>query len=96
MTRYDADATIELLKHILTDAPALDGAACDGRHELFDAAHRGEDRDQILYRHRAAQAICVTCPALDACTGNYLEVRSARRPPGVLDGRRPQLPRMWR
>lgn len=32
----DPDATVRLLTAILTDQPRLVGAACIGRHELFD------------------------------------------------------------
>ncbi|MGH3888769.1 MAG: hypothetical protein ACRDSZ_19790 [Pseudonocardiaceae bacterium] len=32
----DRDGTIKLLAVILADLPKLDGAACRGRHELFD------------------------------------------------------------
>lgn len=65
-TDYD-DGSLSLLKLILTDLPALPGAACVGRPELFDPAHRAELPADVAYRHRAAARLCHACPVLDAC-----------------------------
>lgn len=47
----------------------LVGAACVGRHELFDDDLDGarEDTSARATRHTAAAAICTTCPVLGAC-----------------------------
>lgn len=45
----------------------LRGAACVGRHELFDAELDREPAQARSRRHRAAQAICARCPVIGAC-----------------------------
>ncbi|NKS20857.1 hypothetical protein GS467_06485 [Rhodococcus hoagii] len=45
----------------------LRGAACVGRHELFDAELDREPAQARSRRHRAAQAICARCPVITAC-----------------------------
>ncbi|UYP19769.1 WhiB family transcriptional regulator [Rhodococcus sp. Z13] len=47
----------------------LAGAACVGRHELFDAELDGvhETPAERTARHAAAVAICTSCPVLTAC-----------------------------
>ena len=64
----DLGAPIEnLLVAILTEIPALPGAACIGRSALFESAATGEPPDRVKTRHLAAQDICSHCPALDRC-----------------------------
>ncbi|WJJ11505.1 WhiB family transcriptional regulator [Prescottella equi] len=45
----------------------LRGAACVGRHELFDAELDYELAEARSKRHRAAQAICARCPVIASC-----------------------------
>lgn len=47
----------------------LVGAACVGRHRLFDDDLDGarEDATARTARHTAAAAICASCPVLEAC-----------------------------
>lgn len=59
--------------------PRLEGAACAGRHALFDPPERNEDRDQLAHRHAAAARICATCPVLNACTEVAADLPKARR-----------------
>src|SRR5690606_7800734 len=62
------------------------GAACVGRHELFDV----EDRDDE--RVDAAVAICQTkCPALADCRAWVDSLKPSQRPLGVVAGRFVQL-----
>jgi hypothetical protein len=65
----DADATLALLKQILAGTVRLPGAACVGRHRLFDSVvgngHRY--RDQEHTRIARAAACCATCPARAQC-----------------------------
>lgn len=60
----------------LRAVPALPGARCRGRSELFDGAD-GLDGD----RTRVAAALCQVCPALTAC-GAW----AARQPENSLEG----------
>ncbi|MBB1030503.1 hypothetical protein G6027_06325 [Dietzia sp. SLG310A2-38A2] len=46
----------------------LDGAACKGRHELFDPCSRDEHRDDFNYRSAAARRVCGTCPVRARCS----------------------------
>lgn len=45
----------------------LRGAACVGRHELFDAELDHEPASARSGRHGAAQAICARCPVIASC-----------------------------
>lgn len=45
----------------------LRGAACVGRHELFDAELYREPANARAERHKTAQAICARCPVIAAC-----------------------------
>jgi WhiB family redox-sensing transcriptional regulator len=66
----DADAALDLLKEILAGVPRLPGAACIGRHELFDpvpgnGGHQHQRQEQI--RRAEAARLCATCPAIRHC-----------------------------
>lgn len=65
--------------------PRLIGAACVGHAALFDAEHDDETRPRRNARHRAAVAICQTCPVLAPChvVANELGTQAA----GVWAGR---------
>lgn len=61
--RREVSGEMALLEAILTDRPNLEGAACIGRYELFDAT----DADSEAYRHAAAEAMCWRCPVRSKC-----------------------------
>ncbi|MGH3685131.1 MAG: hypothetical protein ACRDSM_08770 [Pseudonocardiaceae bacterium] len=65
----DRDGTIKLLAVILADLPKLDGAACRGRHELFDPIRGNGHRYQHEEHIRLAKAarICSSCPMVQRC-----------------------------
>lgn len=75
-----------------SDVPDLDGAACKGRHELFDATvyqgpHKaGEVRIDIGYAREKAMQICATCPAIKSCSEWVDSIPAYRRPAGVVAG----------
>ncbi|MCQ4120443.1 WhiB family transcriptional regulator [Rhodococcus tibetensis] len=57
--------TIEVLVGLID--PRLRGAACVGRHELFDDRHENEQESDRAARHAAAARICARCPVRTAC-----------------------------
>jgi hypothetical protein len=66
----DREASIKLLSTILADTVRLTGAACIGRHELFDrtpgnGGHQHQRQEQI--RRAEAARLCATCPAIRHC-----------------------------
>lgn len=65
----DSDSALALLKAILADTVRLPGAACVGRHELFDQTPGNGRRYQCQERTRLAEAarVCATCPAIRHC-----------------------------
>ncbi|MCB9408093.1 MAG: hypothetical protein H6521_01615 [Mycolicibacterium sp.] len=69
--------------------PALPGARCRHRHELFDPRDEAEPRDEASYRHAAAQALCLQCPALQPCGMWFDGLPDRERPGGVVAGRIP-------
>lgn len=73
------------LQRLLNDVPTLDGAACKGRPEVFDAQPpKAPDRD---YLHLRARRICLRqCPALAQCRAWLDSLPSTRRPEGVVAG----------
>lgn len=76
----DPDAALDLLKEILAGVPRLTGAACVGRHELFDPVpdkgHRYRLREQI--RRAEAARLCAGCPAIRHCTSVTINHRIER------------------
>jgi len=71
-------------------APTLPGARCRGRWELFDATiheSRGALPDEVTYARQAALQLCVTCPALAACTTWVESLPPRQRPHGAIAGR---------
>ncbi|ORA66029.1 hypothetical protein BST23_11925 [Mycolicibacterium elephantis] len=76
MTTSLADLLAELAA-----SPNLTGAACRGRHDLFDPVDRDDPRVAEAVR------ICQTqCPALEACHAWLASTPSTRRPSGVVAG----------
>ncbi len=91
----DPDGTVRLLTAILVDQPKLDGAACRGRHELFDPIRCIDPQHyrQEQIRRTEAARICSTCPARTRCptvtTGPGITAVSVRQRPAP---RRPSNP----
>ncbi|MGH3522204.1 MAG: hypothetical protein ACRDU4_05100 [Mycobacterium sp.] len=65
----DPDGTVRLLSAILTDSPRLPGAACRGRHAMFDPIRGNEPgfqrREQV--RRTEAARVCAGCPVIHRC-----------------------------
>ncbi|EOM74617.1 WhiB family transcriptional regulator [Rhodococcus rhodnii] len=78
--RPEATSWVDLLGQILADQPALSGAACSGRPELFDLERDDETAEDRHYRHAAAKQLCAQCPVIDACA-------TTTRTAGVVAGR---------
>lgn len=66
--------------------PALPGARCRGRHQLFDPPDRNEDPSAVKYRHDQALALCGSCPAFASCRAWLDQLPDAQRPDGVIAG----------
>lgn len=80
---------VPLLAAVLRELPKLTGAACAGRSELFDPAHRHETAETVEARHARAVGLCRTCPALIDCRTWADSLTRPRRPAGVLAGHAP-------
>ncbi len=65
----DPDAALDLLKAILAGTVRLPGAACVGRHQLFDQTPGNDHQQRRAERIRLAQAarLCAACPAIRHC-----------------------------
>lgn len=68
-------------------APALPGARCRGRHQLFDSGPPGKHHDTRDARHAQALALCNRCPSLRRCEDWIDSLPKSRRPAGVVAGR---------
>lgn len=79
-TPADMFATIGL-------APALPGARCRGRTELFDPRHDGETTETTEARHRQAIGLCSGCRSFDPCRAWVTGLSPRARPAGVVAGR---------
>lgn len=69
--------------------PALPGARCRGRHQLFDAtihSDRGGPTARVNDARRDALAVCASCPALEPCRTWVNSLPPRRRPHGVVAG----------
>ena len=66
--------------------PRLEGAACAGHHDLFDARDDHEPREHHTQRVALARTICGTCPVLDACHHAAQSLKRSQRT-GVWAGR---------
>lgn len=65
----DREATARLLSAILANQPRLPGAACIGRHELFDPIRGNGSRFQHQEQIRRVEAarIRAGCPVIHYC-----------------------------
>jgi WhiB family redox-sensing transcriptional regulator len=70
-----------VLREILTP-PQFDGAACKGRHRLYDRA-----LDGCELARREALTVCSSCAVLDRCRGWHASLAPGKRPLGVVAGR---------
>lgn len=69
-------------------APDLEGAACQGRWELFDPPEPDEDEDERDFRIATAKRECLTaCPVLDTCRSWADSLPRTKKPVGVIAGR---------
>lgn len=71
----------------LTAIPALPGARCRGRWDLFDPREDREDPTVVRDRHEQALGLCRCCPALADCSEWFDSLPRAKRPQGVIAGR---------
>lgn len=78
----------QLLAELAAGIPDLPGAACRGRHQLFDPPGEGVLRDEPaeVARRQAAITICNRCPVLDACAVWVASLPRRQRPVGVIAG----------
>ncbi len=67
--------------------PALPGAKCRGRSQLFDEQAKTEPHDVVEQRHAQAKLLCTVCPAFDPCRRWLESLTPAKRPTGVVAGR---------
>jgi hypothetical protein len=63
----DCEGTITLLSVILAGTPQLNGAACVGRHQLYDEIPDRGQSDQRRQRYQAATGVCSRCPVRVLC-----------------------------
>ncbi|MFZ0118120.1 MAG: hypothetical protein WAL99_01450 [Pseudonocardiaceae bacterium] len=89
----DREASVKLLAAILVDRPQLTGAACIGKHAMFDpiVGNGNQYRDQERVRLAKAAQLCAGCPAVQRCTSVTVAVTvevmpAARRPPAPPPG----------
>lgn len=80
------------LRPTLAGIPALHGARCKGRADLYertDNEHRMTGQitlTELDDARRDALRLCQTCPALDACRAWLSALPAAHRPRGVVAG----------
>jgi WhiB family redox-sensing transcriptional regulator len=76
--------TVDLLAAIVARLPRLDGAACIGKHDVFDL------RDLTDPTHASVEAealaLCRACPALAGCAVWFSGLRPSQKPHGVVAG----------
>ena len=85
--RTEPEGWVGLIAAIVEDAPRLEGAACVGQSELFDARGDGEPWEAAQRRQQAAQRICRwACPAEPQCVAWFESLVPAVRPRGVVAG----------
>jgi hypothetical protein len=65
----DREGVVALLAEILTDRPQLTGAACIGKHAIFDpiVGNGLQYRDQERVRLAKAARVCGGCPVIHRC-----------------------------
>ncbi len=78
---------LDTLLGALRGVPVLPGAACVGRHALFDEQHPEESAADARTRYARALTVCTGCPALNQCREWFDGLRPRDRPTGVIAGR---------
>lgn len=77
----DREASVKLLAAILTDLPQLTGAACVGKHRMFDPVIGNglqcRDRERVRVRLAKAARVCAGCPVIQRCTSVTVAVTVA-------------------
>lgn len=68
-------------------APALPGARCRFRHELFDPGPHGESPTVREARQAQALQLCASCPSRSRCEQWFDSLPKSQRPRGVVAGR---------
>ena len=58
---------VGLTAAIVDKAPALPGAACVGKEQLFDPPHGRESTQSFEARKKRARQVCAGCPVVDSC-----------------------------
>lgn len=77
-------------------APSLPGAACRGRHHLFDPPDADVDPEDAQCAEQTALKLCSWCPALARCSDWLDSLPPAKRPRGVVAGQINRPPRPGR
>ena len=81
----------DTMRALLESIPALDGARCKRRADLFERTS-GENRaagrttTELDNARREALWLCETCPALHPCREYLQGLPAAQRPRGVVAG----------
>ncbi len=76
-----------LFAELAASIPALPGAACKGRHQLFDPQPDDRHPDIARRLENTALSICKTCPALEPCRAWLAGLEPHQRPFGVTAGK---------
>ena len=80
------------VRALLGGIPALPGARCAGRWDLYERTvreYRVDGRlttEELESARTAALRLCETCPALRPCREYLQGLPIAQRPPGVIAG----------
>lgn len=82
----------DTMRTLLESIPALSGARCKGRSDLYERTN-GEHRmtgrlttTELENARSEALSLCETCPALHPCRAFLGALPAAQRPRGVVAG----------
>jgi hypothetical protein len=76
---------LDALLGAMAATPALPGAKCVGRHDLFDLRDLSDPERPDA--EAQALALCRSCPALAGCSAWFESLPHGRRPHGVIAGK---------
>lgn len=82
MLKY-GDGWLGLTSHIVERAPALRGAACVGKTDLFDPQEGRESDPAYELRRDRARRVCHECPVVASCVA-WVKTIGETRVSGVL------------